>query len=150
MTRKETAEGRISLFLWHGVNLSMIDHGSSFDKFGDSEINIQIISKERQTKYSSSLLTRFCKNSLQSIQTTTSYMRHLQFTNLHRTITRDLEGLLVAETPGNRSKICKFIFVKLVQSIPPRKKKSIYLTVRRKAKGLITTAGMYQVLAPQI
>ena len=45
----------------------MIDHGSSFDKFGDSEI----ISKERQTKYSASYLTRFSKNTLQSIQTTT-------------------------------------------------------------------------------
>ena len=68
-------------------------------------------------------------------------------TDLHKTIARDLKGLLVEETRGNSSTFISFHYVKLVQSIPPRKK-SIYLIARRKAKGL-TIAGMHQDPAPQ-
>ena len=60
---KKPQRGKYLYFYNTASYLRIIDHGSSFD-FGDSEIIVQNISREKQTKYSVSYLTRFCKNTL--------------------------------------------------------------------------------------
>ena len=91
---------------------------------GDPEIVVQIISKERQTKYSVSIWLVFARRLYNRLKLQLCkdipFMRHLQFKTLHRTILRDLKGVLVPETPGKRSKFISFYLCKSMQSISPK------------------------------